>query len=449
LLGLRVSAGTLQYPVGMNTSHPAHHPSFPTAFILLCLLQAFAFDNALIMGRQSYLATGRFFVLKHISYPEVFLATAPSHVYAGVEAGFLLGVVTAYGEFSGSAAAFAFATIAIWLYAVALILGQTWFNPGSLRPRFAARDIGAWTRWLLAPSGTGDANVSWRAWYAKSTAPRHVGVSIQARVTRFVRDVRFLVLAALLLLHRIPPGDGGETASVRTALTAMGVLVATSIGVVVLLQLARAFHEAVLTGATSQTQPRAPVPAQARPGGPPAVASMSPTTRPHPSALTAAVMRARSPDGALSAAAHLLAVVASLVIVQLCVVDRIVQPAMGSVTVTRIDACLAFALVFWATVRILLSSGASSMCCLALGVRDGHRVIDASIGYCTLTVQLVCALLLWPLRGDTLHTALLFGGRMAEAGDLHDPSSIEHDEHRYREALQQESVAVAAARKTQ
>jgi len=400
------------------------------------------------MGRQSYLATGRFFVLKHVAYPEVFLATAASHVYAGVEAATLLGVVTAYGEFSGSAAAFAFATIAIWLYAVALILGQTWFNPGSLRPRFAARDLGAWTRWLLAPSGTGDANVSWRAWYAKSTAPRHAGVSIQARVTRFVRDARFLMFAALLLLHRISPGDGGQIAAVRTALAALGALVATAVGLVVLLQIARAFPVAVLAGATSQAQARAPGPAQPRPG-PPAVASVSPTTGPHPSALTAAVKRARSADGALSAVTHLLAVAASLGIVQLCVVDRIVQPAVGFVTVTRVDTCLAFGLVFWATVRILLSSGASSVCCLALGVRDGHRVVDALIGYCTLTVQLVFALLLWPLRGDTLHTALLFGGRMAEAGDLHDPSSVEHDEHRYREALQQESVAVAAARKTQ
>jgi hypothetical protein len=151
----------------------------------------------------------------------------------------------------------------------------------------------------------------------------------------------------------------------------------------------------------------------------------------------------------LSAVTHLLAVAASLGIVQLCVVDKIVKPAVGFVTATRVDACLAFVLVFWATVRIFLSSGASSVCCLSLGVRDGHRLIDASIGYCTLAVQLVFALLLWPFRGDTLHTALLFGGRMAEAGDLHDPSSVEHDEHRYRETLEQESVTVAAARKTQ
>lgn len=47
--------------------------------------KAYHFDAALTFGRQGYLATGRDFVIRHLSFPETFRATAHSHLYLGAE----------------------------------------------------------------------------------------------------------------------------------------------------------------------------------------------------------------------------------------------------------------------------------------------------------------------------------------------------------------------------
>ena len=62
-------------------------------------MQAYYFDAALAFGKAGYVATGRDFVLRHISFDEVYRACAQSHLYLGMEALLLLLLTTVYGTF--------------------------------------------------------------------------------------------------------------------------------------------------------------------------------------------------------------------------------------------------------------------------------------------------------------------------------------------------------------
>jgi len=57
----------------------------PVFFMFEIATKAYHFDAALTFGRQGYLATGRDFVIRHLSFPETFRATAHSHLYLGAE----------------------------------------------------------------------------------------------------------------------------------------------------------------------------------------------------------------------------------------------------------------------------------------------------------------------------------------------------------------------------
>ena len=386
----------------------------------------------------------------HTWLAQVFLATAASHVYPGVEALVLLCLLTAYGDFGGSASAYAFATTTLWLYATSVTLGQSWFNPGALRPRFVARDAGAWVRWLLAPAepdgaasgrcsvahssgGAREPSSSWSVWYARARVARHVGVSVVTRATRVLRDSRLLFVGAGIDALAF----AATTAAVHVALAAAAVAV---------LQVAYLLVDGVPSTTASDlwcsgegccgvrppchssrprcgcikypTQRTAVTELQVSEGrtssarqpttrggssmpaathGPPATTSVSPTSRPHESALGAIAAQLCSGRGAALLAAHVFALGGAAV-------TAVLLPAAseryGGVS-ARADRVIALALALWWLLRVLPAIGGGSACGLARGVRAGLLVVDAIIGLGVLATQLVVAVVAWPW-GDTV-----------------------------------------------
>ena len=71
----------------------------PLFFMFEIQTKAYFWDSALAFGRQSYLATGRDFVLRHLPFDETFRAAAHSHLYLGAEILLLLALTTVYGAF--------------------------------------------------------------------------------------------------------------------------------------------------------------------------------------------------------------------------------------------------------------------------------------------------------------------------------------------------------------
>jgi callose synthase len=84
--------------------------------------KAYYFDSGLAFGTQSYLATGRNFVLRHLSFVELFKAIAHSHFYVGIEVLILLLLVMCYGTFASSEVN-AFYVVTSWLFCVSNLFG--------------------------------------------------------------------------------------------------------------------------------------------------------------------------------------------------------------------------------------------------------------------------------------------------------------------------------------
>ncbi|RYE83370.1 MAG: hypothetical protein EOO65_04065, partial [Methanosarcinales archaeon] len=134
----------------------------PVFFMFEIQTKAYFYDAALTFGRQCYMGTGRDFVIRHLSFDEIYRSAALSHIYLGMEALGLIILATAFGSFQ-SVTSYMFFFISGWLFTLSLVFGAFWFNPFALEFKFVRKDAGAWWRWLVTDSH--DANASWEAWY--------------------------------------------------------------------------------------------------------------------------------------------------------------------------------------------------------------------------------------------------------------------------------------------
>jgi hypothetical protein len=177
----------------------------PLFFIFEIETKAYFFDQALAFGCSAYAATGRDFVIRHVSFVETFRATAHSHLYLGGEVAVLLGVITYVGVFD-NAAQYTFFFLPSWFFCASLLLAPFFFNPFAFDAVPLRADRAAFLRWLLAERGVADE--CWRTWHLAAGEGAYAQASLATRAWRLLRVSRLLFLGALLAARLGTPPDG-------------------------------------------------------------------------------------------------------------------------------------------------------------------------------------------------------------------------------------------------
>jgi len=395
----------------------------PVFFMNEIMTKAWAFDNALCFGRQSYAATGRDFVIRHLTFVETFKGLAHSHLYLGVEMLLLLALTTSFGVFE-SVRVYIFFFLTGWLFSVSLCFGQAWFNPLCFEWESVRSDCGGWWRWVHAEASVSDAaghahggaaesEGSWRAWYeSREGAERQYdGASAGARVVRLLRISRLLLPAACLALST-KTTSGAEGVS-------FAIFVASPFAAIALLQISH-LASIALEG------PSSGAPAL-RPQSPLQVGVVLASTQASEASVSSSA-RLRSAIGKLCAvpgwccvwalgecmqpSARPIARIIKLCIGALCLGGvLLIGPILGiyaplSSVRASVSAALAFVLLFvWAS-RAILIIGGPLAAMLRDGVRAAQKAVDICVGLFILSVQVAFAAFC-PL-GHLLHTRMIF-----------------------------------------
>lgn len=152
--------------------------------------KAYYYDAGLAYGRQSYLATGRNFVLRHVPLDEVFRSCSHSHLYLGMECLILLILTSAHGKWE-SVQVYVYLFVCSWIYVISLVWGAGWFNPAQLEWASAKQDWRSFTQWMLRQRGP--AEHSWRTWYGNTTESQYQRVGWKLRMVRLIRVSRLLI----------------------------------------------------------------------------------------------------------------------------------------------------------------------------------------------------------------------------------------------------------------
>jgi len=113
----------------------------PLFFVCHQQTRAYYVDRSIALGRSTYLATGRDFVIRHLSHKENWTAVGLSHYYIGMEMLFLLVLMLVYGTFT-SAFRYVVFFAGAWVFTLSLLFGVSWFNPFNLELKYLLRDFG-------------------------------------------------------------------------------------------------------------------------------------------------------------------------------------------------------------------------------------------------------------------------------------------------------------------
>lgn len=357
----------------------------PIFFMLEIQTKAYFFDDALAFGKSSYMATGRDFVIRHISFDENYRATATSHIYLGMEALTWLTLLTAFGTFQ-SPTAYLFFFVTGWLFTASLIFGAFWFNPFALEFKQVKADWRAWWQWLGAEMTAGGPDASWAVWYERDTGSQYSQANLATRIWRTIRVSRVLLLA-LLLIYRIPRSG---------VFLYVGLFVGLGIATVVALQFAHWLFAPCASfgsgGASAAVSGGHGHGAAAGSGG-----------------------SSGSNISSDSRAGHVAcSIVLRAIVIGFCGAGMFLAIAAGGFDIERVGLAFAayWACLWWASRVVNIAS------CwpLADGTREAHKVFDFLIGAFILAVQTFCAALC--PGGSVLHTHLLFSRRYAETVEV-------------------------------
>lgn len=354
----------------------------PIFFMLEIQTKAYFFDAALAFGKSSYMATGRDFVIRHLSFDENYRATAVSHIYLGMEALTWLTLLTAFGTFQ-SPTAYLFFFVTGWLFTASLIFGAFWFNPFALEFKQVKADWRAWWRWLRADVTAGGPEVSWAVWYERDTGGQYSQANLATRIWRTIRVSRVLLLA-LLLVYRIPRSG---------VFLYLGLYIGLGLATIVALQFAHwLFAPCVSFGSGGS------VAAGAGGHGHGAAAGSS-----------SGAVEQDSRAGQLARSIVLRAMVAGF-----CGAAVFLAIAAGGFDIERVGLAFAayWACLWWAS-RV---ANIASCWPLADGTREAHKVFDFMIGAFILSVQTFFAALC--PGGSVLHTHMLFSRHYAETVEV-------------------------------
>ncbi|RYY37322.1 hypothetical protein EON62_01215, partial [archaeon] len=170
----------------------------PIFYVAEMHTKAYYFDQALSFGRQVYLATGRDFVIRHLTFDEIYRSIAYSHLYVGMEMLYVLTLILVYGSFE-SLASYVFFFAGSSVFIVSVLFAFFWFNPFAMEIRYIVNDFSRWVRWLRGLDGSTDV-LNFNAWYRKSIE-QYEAAPAWTRVYHFLRLGRWVLLAGGLLFR--------------------------------------------------------------------------------------------------------------------------------------------------------------------------------------------------------------------------------------------------------
>jgi hypothetical protein len=347
----------------------------PLFYVAHMHTRAIAFDLGLSFGRSAYAATGRDFVIRHVSFPETYRAVGHTHMHFGAELLLLLLIIWALGSFTSFGTYF-FMLSGTIVYCVSLLLAFLWFNPYALDAAAIVGDVKATAAWLWGPTtgpGASDAAASHAGWLDATVMSLYATAPVRTRVFHALRQVRWLALA-FALTFREPLTQASSTTWVSEGIY---------IAVLVVIPLAAM---AWLEGMGRACSPAAPPP-----GAPAAGPTASGTGR-------------QVVHTALQSVALLLLVAASVLTALLVPSDTYSGGRGGGIVATLVSLLL----MTWALAQLAIVLWAP---CALRAARAVVWAADAAIACVLLPLQLVCAVLV-PF-GSTLHAYLLFPPRYA------------------------------------
>ncbi|KAF2612757.1 hypothetical protein F2Q70_00009707 [Brassica cretica] len=176
------------------------------------------FGRTILHGGARYQATGRGFVVKHITFSENYRLYSRSHFVKGLEVILLLVVYLAYGNDKAGAVSYILLTVSSWFLAGSWLFAPFLFNPAGFEWQKVVVDFTEWTNWLFYRGGIGvKGSESWEAWWEEEliygwswaalaiiiflfkvfTFSRKISVNFQL-VLRLAQGIAFLVALAVV-----------------------------------------------------------------------------------------------------------------------------------------------------------------------------------------------------------------------------------------------------------
>ncbi|KAL3689633.1 hypothetical protein R1sor_015942 [Riccia sorocarpa] len=123
------------------------------------------FGRTVLHGGAKYRATGRGFVVQHISFADNYRLYSRSHFIKGLEIAMLLIIIGAYGQ-NNSGLAYILLTFSSWFMALSWLFAPYVFNPSGFEWQKTVEDFMDWTNWLFYKGGIGLKDTeSWETWW--------------------------------------------------------------------------------------------------------------------------------------------------------------------------------------------------------------------------------------------------------------------------------------------
>ncbi|XP_048605441.1 callose synthase 9 [Brassica napus] len=149
------------------------------------------FGRTILHGGARYQATGRGFVVKHITFSENYRLYSRSHFVKGLEVILLLVVYLAYGNDKAGAVSYILLTVSSWFLAGSWLFAPFLFNPAGFEWQKVVVDFTEWTNWLFYRGGIGvKGSESWEAWWEEELS--HIR-TLSGRIMETILSLRFFV----------------------------------------------------------------------------------------------------------------------------------------------------------------------------------------------------------------------------------------------------------------
>ncbi|KAL0699345.1 hypothetical protein Bca4012_055467 [Brassica carinata] len=188
ILGFILEQGFLQAIVSFTTMQF----QLCTVFFTFSLgTRAHYFGRTLLHGGARYQATGRGFVVKHITFCENYRLYSRSHFVKGLEVILLLVVYLAYGNDKAGAVSYVLLTVSSWFLAGSWLFAPYLFNPAGFEWQKVVKDFKEWTKWLFYRGGIGVKGAeSWEAWWEEELS--HIR-TLSGRIVETILSLRFFI----------------------------------------------------------------------------------------------------------------------------------------------------------------------------------------------------------------------------------------------------------------
>ncbi|KMZ58556.1 1,3-beta-glucan synthase [Zostera marina] len=148
------------------------------------------FGRTILHGGAKYKATGRGFVVEHITFAENYRLYSRSHFVKALEIALLLIVYIAYGYISRSSS-FILVTFSSWFLVLSWLFAPYIFNPSGFEWQKTVEDFDDWTSWLLYRGGVGvKGENSWEFWWDEEQA--HIQ-TFRGRILETILSLRFFI----------------------------------------------------------------------------------------------------------------------------------------------------------------------------------------------------------------------------------------------------------------